>query len=68
MKVIEWMPMVCRFVWSRERQAFASTSEMRRWCRNKAVVINGKRVAENEEMTFPVREFVLFPNHPVTFQ
>lgn len=39
----------------------ASNSEVRRWCRDKAVLLNGRRVAADEDVTFPVTQLVLFP-------
>jgi len=44
----------------------ASLSELRRWCNNKAVIINNKQVNWNEEIKFPVTQMVLFPKHPIT--
>jgi len=56
---------VCHFM-SRERTGRATNSELRRWCQNKAVSINGKRVQFDEEIEFPVTEMFLFPKHRVT--
>jgi len=44
----------------------ASLSELRRWCNNKAVIINNKRVSWNEEINFPVTQMILFPKNPIT--
>ena len=44
----------------------ASTSELRRWIQNKALLINGETVEVNEEIDFPVFSVVLFPKNPVT--
>ena len=46
----------------------ASNNELRRWFANGAVVINGKRVAATDEITFPIESLVLFPNNPVTLR
>jgi len=56
---------VCHFM-SRERTGRATNSELKRWCQNKAVSINGKRVRFDEEIEFPVTEMFLFPKHRVT--
>jgi len=56
---------VCHFM-SRERTGRATNSELKRWCQNKAVSINGKRVQFDEEIEFPVTEMFLFPKHRVT--
>lgn len=40
----------------------ASKSELRRWLRNHAVVINGKKPGEHDEIEFPIKELVFFPN------
>jgi len=39
----------------------ASNSEVRRWLKNKAVQINGKRPGVCDEIVFPIFEFVFFP-------
>lgn len=44
----------------------ASTSELRRWIQNKALLINGETVEINESIDFPVFSVVLFPKNPVT--
>lgn len=68
MTVIEWLAETCRFVWSRERNGFATKSEMRRWCRSNSVRINGEPLRETDTMPFPISSLVLFPksNHRIT--
>lgn len=39
----------------------AGTSQMKRWLQDKAVQINGKRPAPNDELEFPITELVFFP-------
>ena len=39
----------------------ASSSELKRWLQNKAVLVNGEPLDWNEEMDFPVHSCVLFP-------
>jgi hypothetical protein len=39
----------------------ASNGEIRRWCQNSAVIMNGERVAWDEEVDFPVFSLVFFP-------
>ena len=58
---------VCHFQ-TREgkRVGEASGSELKRWLQNGAVVVNGEKVAWDEEMDFLIFSFVLFPKHPVT--
>lgn len=56
---------LCSFQ-SRERQGRASGSEVKRWIKNGAVVVNGEKLLWDEEMDFPVNSVVLFPNNPVT--
>lgn len=41
-----------------------SNGELKRWCLNSAVVINGKKVKPTDIMEFPVTSLVLFPNAP----
>jgi len=41
----------------------ASNSELKRWCMNKAFIINGESVAWDEEMDFPIFSVVLFPKN-----
>lgn len=44
-----------------------SNSELVRWIKNKAVVINGKALSEpNEEISFPLGSVILFPKHSVS--
>lgn len=40
----------------------ASNSELRRWCQQGAVVINGRKMNWNDEVQFPIQSFVLFPS------
>ena len=49
-----------------KRTGSASASELKRWLQNAAVVVNGEKVAWDEEMDFPIFSFVLFPSNPVT--
>ena len=56
---------VCAFQ-SRERGGVASVSELKRWLQNGAVVVNGEKVAWDENMDFPMGSVVLFPKRPVT--
>jgi hypothetical protein len=49
-----------------KRVGKASTSELRRWIQNKAVLINGETVEVHEVLDFPVFSVVLFPKNPVT--
>jgi hypothetical protein len=58
---------VCHFQ-TREgkRVGRASNSELKRWCQNKALIINGETVDWNEPMDFPMFSVVLFPKSPVT--
>ena len=37
-------------------------SEVKRWLKNKAVIINGKRPKSNDEIKFPITELVYFSN------
>lgn len=39
----------------------ASNGEVRRWCTNKAVLINGESVKWDEPVDFPVFSLVFFP-------
>ena len=39
----------------------ASNGEIRRWCKNKAVIINSETVDWDEEVDFPVFSIVFFP-------
>ena len=56
---------VCHFM-SRERTGKATNSELKRWCQNQAVSINGQRVKFDDEIQFPITEMYLFPKHRVT--
>jgi hypothetical protein len=39
----------------------ATNSEMKRWLKNSAVIINGKKPNVNDEIEFPITELVFFP-------
>ena len=51
---------------SRERKGKVSNSELKRWCHNKAVIVDGKAVKWDEELPEDIKSFVLFPKKPVT--
>ncbi len=57
----------CKFQTREGRKVgVASSSDLRRWIQNGALVINGEKVNINEELDFPVFSVVLFPKNPVT--
>lgn len=58
---------VCKFQ-TREgkKVGTASSSELKRWIDNGALIINGEKVSSKEEMDFPMTSVVLFPKRPVT--
>jgi hypothetical protein len=43
-----------------------SNSELKRWCQNKALIINGESVAWDEKVDFPIISVVLFPKNRIT--
>jgi hypothetical protein len=49
-------------LWSRERMAYASKSELQRWFDAGNVQMNGELVAWNEPLDFPLISVVVFPN------
>ena len=57
---------VCHFTSKEIKGKKASNSELKRWCENGSLVINGEKVKWNEEIDFPIISVVLFPKHPVT--
>jgi len=58
---------VCKFQ-TREgkRVGPVSNSELKRWCMNKAVIINGETVAFDELVDFPIFSVVIFPKNKIT--
>ena len=54
------------FFMSRERTGKASNSELKRWLKNQAVIVNGESVKWDEPMDFLIHSFVLFPKNPIT--
>jgi len=44
----------------------ASSSELKRWIQNKALIINSETVEWNEQIDFEVFSVVLFPKNPIT--
>lgn len=55
----------CHFM-SRERTGKATNSELKRWCQNQAVSINGVRVRFDQPVVFPITEMFLFPKRKIT--
>lgn len=56
---------VCFFM-SKERPGRATNSELKRWCQNKALCINGIRPKFDAEIEFPITSMYLFPKRKVT--
>lgn len=52
---------VCMFQ-SQERPGVATNSELGRWLKSKALIINGKSIAPTEAIPLPIHSVVLFPN------
>ena len=50
------------YLMSRERAGRASNGELKRWCQNGAVEIDGEKVDWDKEVIFPIDSVVLFPN------
>jgi len=44
----------------------ASNSELRRWIKNGAVIVNGKKAIFGDPIQYPITSFLLFPNKPIT--
>lgn len=38
----------------------ASNSELKRWCNNKAIIINGKQVKYDDVIDYDINTFVMF--------
>ena len=55
----------CHFM-SRERTGKATNSELKRWCQNQSVSVNGERVKFDQVIKFPVTEMFLFPKNKIT--
>ena len=63
LKFLQRISNFCGGFHSRERSpAKASRSELERWLRQKAVIINGVTPGPTDEVHFPVKELVLFPS------
>lgn len=43
-----------------------SNSELKRWCMNKAVIVNGESVNFDELVDFPIISFSIFPKNRIT--
>lgn len=57
---------VCHFMSTERPGQRASSSELKRWCQNNAVILNGRAVNWDHEIEFPVTSLVLFPKRPRT--
>ena len=44
----------------------ASSSELKRWIQNKALIVNGDCVNWDEPVDFPLTSVTLFPKHKIT--
>jgi hypothetical protein len=42
----------------------ASNGEVRRWCTNRAVIVNGSPIGPDDELPATVQSLVLFPRSP----
>lgn len=49
-----------------KKVGIASSGELKRWLVNGAVIINGEKVAFDEQMDFPIFSFVMFPKSKIT--
>lgn len=64
-EILKEFERMCLGFWSIERTkppTPASNSEMKRWFKNKAVIINGKAVTDIHEEIEELHSLVLFPN------
>jgi hypothetical protein len=58
---------ICHFQTREGKKVGAvSNSELKRWCQNKSVIINGKPVAWDAPVDYPIKSFVLFPKNRIT--
>ncbi len=74
MKARDWLAdlhKVCHFISievdpkaEKREVKLASRSELQRWLQQGSILINGERVAPDEEMDFPIISVVLFPKSP----
>ena len=44
----------------------ASSSELKRWIMNKALIVNGESVNWDEPVDFPLTSVILFTKHKIT--
>jgi hypothetical protein len=57
---------VCHFQTCEGKKSGAvSASELKRWCMNRVLHINGEVVSWDEVLDFPIISVVLFPNNQV---
>ena len=63
MNAIEWLQNFPYLPDSREGKKVGrpSNSELRRWCKNGSVLINGKKVTPGDKMEWPIYQLVFFP-------
>jgi hypothetical protein len=59
-KALDWLAQFR--LWSRERMAVASKTELRRWFEAGNVQINAEPMSWGELMDFPLTSAVVFPN------
>lgn len=63
MRVIDLLDKPFQFASTGRTGKMASKSEIRQWCLDGAVLINGEKVSPTEEIDFPIISVVLFPNN-----
>lgn len=54
---------VCCFQSMEKRVGVATSSELRRWCKQACLEVNGQALKDNEEVTYPIWSVVLFPKN-----
>ena len=62
MIAIEYLKQLPFRIWG--AKSLASNSELRRWLKDGAVDINGKRPQPNDEIQFPITRLVFFSHKP----
>lgn len=53
---------VCVFQTQEKGVGPATSSELTRWLKSKALHINGKAIAPTDKIPYPIKSVVLFPN------
>ena len=63
MTALEYLKEIRFLLWSCEGSCLShpSNAEIKRWLNKQSIIINGEIPEANDEITFPIKDLILFP-------